>query len=220
MVAYSPDAIYNLGDTFHCPIRISVEPCIVPVCSRSGNRASGIHPEGYPSGIIQLNATLYGPTVREEINSRRITQRLPDAQLPELQLPPGVTLVNRYLIQDVVGIGGMGSVYRARDLHFPNVVKLVAVKEMINQARDPQTRESIIQNFEREADILVTLNHPAIPRIYDYFTQDERSYLVLEYIPGKDLEAILNETGGFLRTDQVIAWAIQLCDVLEFLAFS
>jgi len=44
------------------------------------------------------------------------------------QLTPGVTLVNRYNIQDVIGIGGMGSVYRARDLHFPNVVKLVAVK--------------------------------------------------------------------------------------------
>jgi len=155
--------------------------------------------------------------VREELDSRRITQRLSEGLVPDLQLPPGVTLVNRYLIQDVIGIGGMGSVYRARDLHFPNVVKLVAVKEMINQARDPQTRESVIQNFEREADILVTLNHPAIPRIYDYFTEDERSYLVLEYIQGKDLEAILNETSGFLRQDQVIAWAIQLCDVLEFL---
>ncbi len=111
----------------------------------------------------------------------------------------------------------MGSVYRARDLHFPNVVKLVAVKEMINQARDPYVRQTIIQNFEREADILVTLNHPSIPRIYDYFTHDERSYLVEEYIPGKDLEAILLESDGFLPEDQVIEWAIQLCDVLAFL---
>jgi len=45
-------------------------------------------------------------------------------------------LVNRYLIQEVIGIGGMGSVYRARDMHFPNALKLVAVKEMINQARE------------------------------------------------------------------------------------
>ena len=111
----------------------------------------------------------------------------------------------------------MGSVYRARDLHFPNVVKLVAVKEMINQARDPYVRQTIIQNFEREADILVTLNHPAIPRIYDYFTHDERSYLVEEYIPGKDLEAILLESDGFMPEQQVIEWAIQLCDVLAFL---
>ena len=146
-----------------------------------------------------------------------MTQNLPTGTGPDQQLLPGTTLVNRYLIQDVIGVGGMGSVYRARDLHFPNVVKLVAVKEMINQARDPFVRQTIIQNFEREADILVTLNHPAIPRIYDYFTHDERSYLVEEFIPGKDLEAILVETDGFLPDEQVIAWAIELSDVLEFL---
>ncbi len=57
-------------------------------------------------------------------------------------------------------MGGMGSVYRARDLHFPNVTKLVAVKEMINTAPDPLTRQTIIHNFEREANLLATLNHP------------------------------------------------------------
>jgi serine/threonine protein kinase len=48
-----------------------------------------------------------------------------------------------------------------------------------------------VQNFEREADILATLDHPAIPAIYDYFTLSERSYLVIEFINGKDLEAII-----------------------------
>jgi serine/threonine protein kinase len=52
-------------------------------------------------------------------------------------LQAGITLVNRYNIQDVIGVGGMGSVYRARDMHFPNVVKLVAVKEMINHGARP-----------------------------------------------------------------------------------
>ena len=111
----------------------------------------------------------------------------------------------------------MGSVYRARDLHFPNVVKLVAVKEMINNARDPLVRKTIIQNFEREANILVTLNHPAIPKIFDYFSYDERSYLVLEYVNGRDLEAILAEEDGPLPEDQVIAWSIEILDVLEYL---
>jgi eukaryotic-like serine/threonine-protein kinase len=133
------------------------------------------------------------------------------------QLTTGLTLVNRYVIQDVIGVGGMGSVYRARDLHFPNVVKLVAVKEMINRAPDPLVRKTIVQNFEREANILATLNHPSIPRIYDYFTQDERSYLVLEFVSGKDLEAIISETRGFLPEEQVLGWALELCDVLTFL---
>ncbi|HRQ22280.1 MAG TPA: serine/threonine-protein kinase, partial [Anaerolineales bacterium] len=133
------------------------------------------------------------------------------------QLQAGVTLVNRYNIQDVIGIGGMGSVYRARDLHFPNVVKLVAVKEMINMAPDPLVRQTIVQNFEREANILATLHHPSIPRIYDYFSHNDHSYLVLEFVHGKDLEAVINDANGFLPEDQVISWAIQLCDVLAYL---
>lgn len=133
------------------------------------------------------------------------------------QLQPGTNLVNRYLIQEVIGVGGMGSVYRARDLHFPNVVKLVAVKEMINQAPDPLVRQTIVQNFEREANILATLSHPSIPRIYDYFTLENRSYLVEEFINGRDLEVLLNETDGMLPEEQVLDWAIQLCDVLSYL---
>jgi outer membrane protein assembly factor BamB/tRNA A-37 threonylcarbamoyl transferase component Bud32 len=111
----------------------------------------------------------------------------------------------------------MSAVYKARDLHFPNVVKWVAVKEMFNQARDPLVRKNIVRNFEREANILATLNHPSIPRIFDYFTQDNRSYLVLEYIDGKDLEAIIADTDDFLPEQQVVAWAIELCDVLTYL---
>jgi outer membrane protein assembly factor BamB/tRNA A-37 threonylcarbamoyl transferase component Bud32 len=111
----------------------------------------------------------------------------------------------------------MGAVYSARDLHFPNVVKRVAVKEMINLVRDPVLRDTIIRNFEREANILATLNHPSIPRIYDYFTQDDRSYLILEFIEGKDLEDVINETDGFLDETEVLNWAIELCDVISYL---
>ena len=137
--------------------------------------------------------------------------------LENVQLSSGTILANRYLIQDVIGVGGMGSVYRARDMHFPNVMKLVAVKEMINQATDPQVRQTIIHNFEREADILVTLNHHAIPKIYDYFSHDNRSYLVEDYIQGKDLESMISDTRSFIGPDQVLGWAIELCDVLNYL---
>jgi serine/threonine protein kinase len=111
----------------------------------------------------------------------------------------------------------MGSVYRARDLHFPNVVKLVAIKEMINKAPDPQMRETVIHNFEREANILVTLNHPSIPKIFDFFSLEDRSYLVLELINGKDLEAIIRNSIEPIREDQVLLWAIEICDVLHYL---
>jgi len=134
----------------------------------------------------------------------------------ESSLKPGVTLQNRYLIQSVLGVGGMGSVYKARDMHFPNVTKLVAVKEIINLA-DPSMRELVLRTFEREANLLAELNHPSIPKVYDYFTQNDKSFLVMEYIDGKDLEAYLNDTTGLLNEETVVEWAIQLCDVLSYL---
>ncbi len=110
----------------------------------------------------------------------------------------------------------MGAVYRARDLRF-RVIKSIAIKEMFNQARDPMVRDTIVHNFEREANILATLNHPAIPKIHDYFTINDRSYLVMEYIRGNNLETVLNQSQGFLPEAQLVSWAIELCDVLHYL---
>jgi len=134
----------------------------------------------------------------------------------ESSLKVGALLQDRFLIQGVLGVGGMGSVYKARDMRFPNVTKLVAVKEIINQA-DPSMREMIVKTFEREANILAELNHPAIPKIYDYFTQGDKSFLVQEFIEGKDLEAYLNDISDSIPEEQVVEWAIQLCDVLSYL---
>ena len=84
---------------------------------------------------------------------------------------------------------------------------------MINTAPDATIRETAIKNFEREANILATLAHSSIPRIYDYFTKEDRSYLVLEYIHGEDLESIITNTEDFISEDQVISWGIELCDI-------
>lgn len=126
-------------------------------------------------------------------------------------------LQNRYKITGVLGVGGMGSVYQARDMHFPTVQRYVAVKEMLNLAQDPNLREMTLKNFEREANILAELSHPSIPKIYDYFSNKDRAYLVMEYITGKDLEAIINSMPDFLPMDMVTKWAIELCDVLGYL---
>lgn len=154
------------------------------------------------------------------VETHHITQNFDDHSIePEnnQQLPAGTSLQQRYLIQGMLGIGGMSAVYRARDLHFPNVVKLVAVKEMVNRAIDPVVRSTIVRNFEREANLLASLDHRAIPRIYDYFSINDRSYLVLEYIHGHDMEMVINNSPDFLPEERVVRWAIELCDVLSFL---
>jgi eukaryotic-like serine/threonine-protein kinase len=154
------------------------------------------------------------------VETHNITQNFDDSNIePDStqHLPAGTTLQERYLIQGMLGIGGMSAVYRARDLHFPNVVKLVAVKEMVNRAIDPVVRSTIVRNFEREANLLASLDHRAIPRIYDYFSINERSYLVLEYVHGHDMEMVINNSPDFLPEERVVRWSIELCDVLSFL---
>lgn len=133
------------------------------------------------------------------------------------RLAEGTVLQGRYRILGILGSGGMSTVYKAQDLRFPKVQRLCAIKEMLNMATDPRVRALMMQNFEREASILASLSHPAIPQVYDYFTEGERAYLVTELIPGKDLETLLNETEGFFPETQVVQWAIQVCDVLTYL---
>lgn len=151
----------------------------------------------------------------------RTTRQLDDNVQGESEsldrLQPGTTLEDRYLILGMLGAGGMSSVYKGRDLHFPNVTKLVAIKEMVNLIADQSMHEMIVKNFEREADLLATLSHPATPAIYDNFSHKKRSYLVMEFIDGDDLEAILAESADFLPEEKVIGWAIELCDVLSYL---
>ncbi len=130
---------------------------------------------------------------------------------------PGSTIANRYLLLDVIGVGGMGSVYRAKDLHFARVDRLVAIKELVIQTKDPEIRKTIAQNFEREANILAMLEHPAIPKIFDAFSEEDRSFLVMELVDGKDLEEMINNNPGYFPEERALDWAIQLCDVLSYL---
>jgi outer membrane protein assembly factor BamB/tRNA A-37 threonylcarbamoyl transferase component Bud32 len=152
------------------------------------------------------------------VGVRPVSPTVPAARA-EGTLSSGTLLQNRYQIVGVLGMGGMSTVYKARDLRFANVTRLCAIKEMVNTATDPQIREMAIQNFEREANILATTNHPAMPQIYDFFSEGMRNYLVMELIDGWDLENHLAEmaTGEFLEEEQVVEWALQLCDVLSYL---
>ena len=149
---------------------------------------------------------------------QRTTRKLDDKGDESIdRLQAGTTLQDRYLILGMLGSGGMSSVYKGRDLHFPNVTKLVAIKEMVNLIADQSMYDMVVRNFEREADLLATLSHPAIPTIYDNFTHKNRSYLVMEFIDGQDLEEILSEYKEFIPEDRVVSWAIELCDVLSYL---
>jgi serine/threonine protein kinase len=85
------------------------------------------------------------------------------------------------------------------------------------EAKSAVPREMARRDFEREANTLAELSHRAIPKIYDYFSQEDQAYLVMEYINGKDLETIVNSAPGFLPFDRVWRWVLEICDALAYL---
>jgi serine/threonine protein kinase len=130
-------------------------------------------------------------------------------------LTPGVILQNRYVVERLIGGGGMGMVYLARDQRLAN--RPCAIKEMVDHFIDAQQRLEANEYFAREADTLAQLRHPAIPAITDRFDDQNRHYLVMEYVEGRNLEEEIAATGSPLSEGLVIDIARQLCDVLAYL---
>ncbi|MBX5456337.1 MAG: serine/threonine protein kinase [Thermogemmatispora sp.] len=123
-------------------------------------------------------------------------------------------LHKRYIILRVIGQGGMGAVYQARDTKRGEIC---AVKEMSLSSVPPSEQGKALENFLAEATILSRLSHPNLPAFTDFFSEGERHFLVMEYIDGKTLEELLEENGGPFSERRVLGWARQLCDVLEYL---
>ncbi|HLX56122.1 MAG TPA: tetratricopeptide repeat protein [Ktedonobacteraceae bacterium] len=127
-----------------------------------------------------------------------------------------VLLAGRYQLLSCIGQGGMGAVYKAADTRFNN--RPVAIKEMSSAGLPPARLQEAEAAFEREAHLLADLLHPNLPRIYEHFTENDRSYLVMDFIEGQTLEEYLLKVGGGpLPVDQVVKWGEQLCDVLSYL---
>ncbi len=130
-------------------------------------------------------------------------------------LAPGTILQGRYAIDRLLGGGGMGMVYLARDQRLAN--RPCAIKEMVDHFIDQAQRIEANDYFAREADTLAQLKHQAIPAITDRFELANRHYLVMEYVEGRNLEEELAVRGEPLPEGLVIDIARQLCDVLAHL---
>jgi serine/threonine protein kinase len=130
-------------------------------------------------------------------------------------LTSGTVLQNRYEIERLLGGGGMGMVYLAHDHRLAN--RPCAVKEMVDHFIDQQQRIEANDYFAREADTLAQLKHAAIPAITDRFDDQNRHYLVMEYVEGRNLEEEIAVRGGPLPEGLIIDIARQLCEVLAYL---
>jgi len=136
-----------------------------------------------------------------------------------IPLKAGEVLRGRYRIRRIIGQGGMGSIYLADDLRLEG--RQCALKEVEHEST---ANEELLQEnrdqFLREATVLARLDHPNLPKVSDYFSINTRDYLVMDFVPGMDLRTHMIEARQkekFLPEKEVLKWAIQLCDALEYL---
>jgi len=125
-----------------------------------------------------------------------------------MPLKLGDILNERYRIENVLGQGGMGAVYRALDI---NLGVLIAVKENLF------ITEEYARQFRREANILASLRHPHLPRVTDHFViEGEGQYLVMDFVEGEDLRERL-ERDDVISEEESLPWFLEICDALAYL---
>ena len=123
--------------------------------------------------------------------------------------------IRHYQVLRTLGQGGMGTTYLAWDAAglIAGMPQLLVLKQMnADMARIAKAQEL----FEREAHTLKSLNHPGVPKYYDFFVEGGKKYLAMELIHGQDLEKRIYTTGP-VTPNQAIAWMIQTCDILNYI---
>ncbi|MBC8166017.1 MAG: protein kinase [Bryobacteraceae bacterium] len=123
-------------------------------------------------------------------------------------LTPETVLQSRYRVVHQLGQGGMGAVYEAVDERLDSTI---ALKETFF------ADERLRKQFEREARLLARMHHPALPRVSDHFSEGEGQFLVMQFIAGDDLAEMSAKRRGPFPAEQVLTWADQLLDALDYL---
>ncbi|HEY1404370.1 MAG TPA: protein kinase [Pyrinomonadaceae bacterium] len=122
------------------------------------------------------------------------------------------TIIGSYRIEERIGRGGMGVVYRGQHTKLP---REVAVKSINPRAGDHDLR-SLRQRFEREAYIQSQLEHPGIVKIYDYIVAEQTYYIVMEYVEGRSLAQLLKQEGGPLKCERALALFDQILTAVVY----
>ncbi len=209
-------------------VPVTCPRCGVPVranarfCPRCGTLLTAL-----PSPVAVLHCPSCGAPIRPGARFCRLCSRplaavprpIPPSQQPARSATGGLLplslLVGRYVILEKIAQGGMGAVYKAQDRQLND--KLVAVKEMSEATIAPGERKRVLESFQREAELLAHLEHPNLVRVSDRFQEDQHHYMVMEFVQGQTLQKMLEGRTEPFPEDQVLVWADQLCDALDYL---
>jgi WD40 repeat protein/serine/threonine protein kinase len=161
------------------------------------------------SSVIRHPSSVSGQSKIENPKSK-IARRPSSVKtdLDRAMLQPSTIVYQRYHVVQQVGRGGMGAVYEAVDTRLGNAV---ALKQMLVNGSHAE------QAFQREAQLLAQLRHPALPKVIDFFSEPAGQFLVMEYIPGPTLAELLSDRGASFSADHVVCWAEQILETLDYL---
>src|SRR6266705_1693890 len=129
--------------------------------------------------------------------------------------PGGHLQGSRYVIKKILGQGGMGSAVLANDMRVAG--KPVVIKELISDSTDPVKLQEDVRNFEREVETLAYIDHPLVPTVTDHFQEGSHYFMVQEYADGENLEVRLNRNNQPLPERDVLTYASQVLDILDYL---
>ncbi|MFZ3070117.1 MAG: serine/threonine-protein kinase [Anaerolineaceae bacterium] len=136
-----------------------------------------------------------------------------------VQASIGSILHDRYCTVRIIGQGGYGCIHLAEDLRLSG--RYCAVKQVTYDASlPPDLLKEAREQFLREATVLARLDHPNLPKVSDYFSINDDDFLVMDYVPGDDLRTLVTKAtqkGKFLEEAEVLDWARQIGDALEYL---
>ncbi|MDQ7825950.1 MAG: serine/threonine-protein kinase [Candidatus Eremiobacteraeota bacterium] len=127
----------------------------------------------------------------------------------------GRIIAEKYRIIEILGKGSYGTVYLAEEISHPGMRR--ALKEIEESRIPPEDRNHLLDLLRREAELLTRLRHAGLPSVTDFFSTGDRHYLVMEFIPGKNLEEIKASRNGIIECEGVFRWALQLASILEYL---
>lgn len=137
-----------------------------------------------------------------------------------MALPIGTVLDGKFKIVQILGEGGMGTVYKVEQVGTPpgSSPYYYAVKELlISPNTSEEDRKAAIERFNKEIDLLRGLKHPRIAALALRFQDRGNYYFAMEFVPGRSLEKILEDTKGPLPETQVVKWMMQVCEALTYI---
>lgn len=121
----------------------------------------------------------------------------------------GKKLDGRYLIESLIGVGGMANVYKGCDVRTGNQIAVKVLKEEFLD------NEELVRRFKNESKAISILNHPNIVKVYDVSVTDQLQYIVMEYIDGITLKEYLKQRNGALTWKEVVHFATQVLSALD-----